>query len=154
VNFELATVPRDVRRSGWRVLAWGLAALLLVAAGGLLGERIRYGDDMSAARDHIAADAQRQFSSLAARLGAVVEQVRADPLLPITVASRDTAAIRELFGRLATVETGLGLSGDALTVYTPQGRPVAWSGRPGQFPPSVCRVLTRSFSSPAPPGSG
>ena len=134
MNFELATVPRDVRDAGWRVVAWGVAALIVVAVGGLMGERLRYGGDLSAARDRIAADAQQQFSSLAARLDAAVEDVRADPLLPAAVASRDAAAIRELFDRVAALDARLGLQGDALTVYTPQGRTVAWAGRPGQLP--------------------
>jgi signal transduction histidine kinase len=118
-----------------RALAWGAVCAVLVAIAGAVGERIRFGADFPAARERVALDLQRQFTSVAAQLDGAVERIRREPLLAKAVDTRDTTATRDLFERLAAVGAALHVSAHALTVYGPEGRPVAWAGRPGPLPP-------------------
>jgi signal transduction histidine kinase len=145
-------VPDFVRRAAWRVLAGGAVGVLVVALVAVVGERIRFGGSNAATRERIAADVQRQFSVLAARLDAAVTRVRGEPVLTRAVATRDATATRELFDRLANVEGILHLNADALTVYGPQGRPLAWAGRPGQLPAERLTADDALFLAPSSTG--
>jgi signal transduction histidine kinase len=127
-------IPDFVRRAVWRVFTGGFVCAVLVGFFGFAGERIRFGADLDAARARIAADVQQQFSVLGANLDAAAQRVRNDAVLATAVATREATAVRALFDRLATVEASLNLTADALTVYGPEGRPLAWAGRPGQLP--------------------
>jgi signal transduction histidine kinase len=127
-------LPDFVRRAGWRVFVGGVVCAVLVAAIGIAGERIRFGGSLAEARQRIGAEVQQQFSILGASLDAAASRVRHDAVLANVVATREATAVRELFNLLARVEATLNLTADALTVYSPEGRPLAWAGRPGQLP--------------------
>ncbi|HUE90438.1 MAG TPA: HAMP domain-containing sensor histidine kinase [Vicinamibacterales bacterium] len=127
-------VPHFVRRVARRVVGGGLAGIVAVAAGGFAGERLRFGADFPAARDRIAADVQRQFSTLSRQLDAAVGRVKADPVLPAAVATRETAARRDLFERVADAAATLSQPTVALSVYGMDARAVAWAGRPSPLP--------------------
>jgi signal transduction histidine kinase len=127
-------IPDFVRRAAWRVFVAGVVCAGLAAVGGMAGERIRFGADYLATRDRLAADAQRQFSTLGARLNHALAGVRDEPVLATAVNSRDASSVRDLFDRLAAIEESLGLPSDALAVYSAEGRPLAWAGRPGPLP--------------------
>jgi signal transduction histidine kinase len=128
------TVPPFVRRAARRVLAGGLAGLVAIGVVGLAGERLRFGADFPAARDRVAADVQRQFSSLTGQLDAAVAQINAEPVLARAVESREATARRELFERLADAAAALNLPAVALSVYGIDSRAVAWAGRPSPLP--------------------
>src|SRR5262245_50441382 len=127
-------IPDFVRRAVWRVLFGGVVATLVVALAGIVGEQIRFGANVDAARQRVAADVQQEFSSLGANLDRALDRVRNDEVLATAVATRDTTAVRELFDRLGAAETALNMPGAALSVYGPEGRPLAWAGRPEQLP--------------------
>src|SRR5687768_11754173 len=126
--------PSFVRRATWRVLAGGLASAVVVAVVGIAGERVRFGATLADAHQRVEADAQRQFSTLAARLEAASDSLRRDAIVASATETRETGAVRALFALLADVESRLDLPGVALTVYDLQGRPVAWAGRPATVP--------------------
>jgi signal transduction histidine kinase len=127
-------VPHFVGRATRRVLAWSTACAILVALVGLGGERARFGADFRAARDRIAVDIQTQFGTLGARLDAAIARVRVEPSLPTAVDTHEATATRDLFSRLSAVEATLNLPSAALSVYGPDGRLVAWAGRPSPLP--------------------
>jgi signal transduction histidine kinase len=127
-------VPPFVRRAARRVLAGGLACLVAIALGGLAGERLRFGADFAAARDRIAADVERQFSTLSRDLDAAVSRIRAEPVLAPAVESREATARRDLFARLAAAAATIALPTVSLSVYGTDARAVAWAGRPSPLP--------------------
>jgi signal transduction histidine kinase len=127
-------VPDFVRRATWRVFVAGVVCAGLAAVAGIAGERIRLGADYQAARERLAEDAQRRFSTLGDRLDRAVQRVRSEPRLVAALNTRDTAAVRDLFDRLDSIEAALDVPSDALAVYGAEGRPIAWAGRPGPLP--------------------
>ncbi len=127
-------VPHFVRRAARRVLVGGLVCLGIVAIVGLIGERIRFGADFPAARDRIATDVQRQFSTLSRHLDAAAARVAAQPVLATAVETREATARRELFEGVAAAATTLTQPGVALSVYGMDPRAVAWFGRPSPLP--------------------
>jgi hypothetical protein len=127
-------VPPFVRRAARRVLAGGLACLVAIGLGGLAGERLRFGADFAAARDRLAADVERQFSTLSRDLDAAVSRIRAEPVLAPAVESREATARRDLFARLAAAAATIALPTVSLSVYGTDARAVAWAGRPSPLP--------------------
>jgi signal transduction histidine kinase len=123
-----------VRRAVARVLIGGAACAVVVGATGLLGARARLGNDLADARDRIESDVERQFARLSERLENAVNSLAAEPALLSTVETRDEAGTRALFARAAQVDTFVLESSGATTVYTTNGRPIAWSGRPASIP--------------------
>ena len=127
-------VPHFVRRAARRVIVGSLACLVAIGVGGLVGEQFRFGTDFPAARDRIAADVQRQFSTLSRRLDAAVAQVNEEPILAAAVEGREATARRELFERLADAAATLAQPTVAVSVYGLDARVVAWAGRPSPLP--------------------
>jgi signal transduction histidine kinase len=123
-------VPRFVRRATWRVLAGGAACALVVALAGFIGERVRFGGSLADARARIETDVREQFGSLSGELDRGVDRLRGEAAVLSAARTRDTAAIRALFDRLAETEAVVNLPGLAITVYGPDARPIAWAGRP------------------------
>jgi hypothetical protein len=129
------SLPSWGRRALLRTAVAGGVAAVLVAAFGFLAERARFGSDVQEARAKVEADVGAQFEALAGRLAiAVQEVVREAPSVPAAVAG-DTDAIRALFERIDRAQQSALLSGMALTVYGPIGRPLAWTGRAAPIPP-------------------
>ena len=127
-------VPHFVRRAARRVIVGSVACVVAIGVGGLAGERLRFGADFPAARDRIAADVQRQFSTLSRRLDAAVARVNAEPVLTAAVEGREATARRELFERLADAAATLAQPTVAVSVYGMDARVVAWAGRPSPLP--------------------
>lgn len=145
-------VPQFVRRAARRVLAGGVACLVVIAVGGLVGERLRFGADFASARDRIAADVQEQFDTLSRRLDTVAARLRQDPVLVRAVESRETTAIRELFDRLASEARQFEPITVAVSVLDPAGRSVAWAGRPSPLPPERVSGPDALFLAPSATG--
>ncbi len=123
-------LPFFVRRALVRVLVGGAACAAIVGAAGVLGERTRLGGTPGAARARIEADVQGRFTDLSQGLEQVVSWVAADPALLPVVQTRDAILTRELFVRLGDVLHRRDEFGVAVTVYGPEGRSIAWAGRP------------------------
>ncbi len=126
--------PVFVRRAVLRVLAGGAICAIAIAVAGLLGERLRYGADLPAARTRIADDVRRQFSGLSGQLEAAAVRIRAEAAVLDAASHRDLAGTRRLFDQLAEVASAIDLPGLALTVYGAEARPLAWTGRPATLP--------------------
>ena len=99
-----------------------------------LGERLRFGADLPAARERIERDVRRQFDTLSSQLETAVTRLRSDQAVVVAASTRELAGTRELFDRLADVAAALDLPGVAVTVYGPEARPMAWAGRPATLP--------------------
>ncbi len=127
-------VPPFVRRATLRVIAGGGVGALVIAIGGVIGERIRFGPDLTTARTRIEEDVRRQFATLGMRLEVAVDGLRRDPAVLAASETRDIAAIRTLFDRLAAAEGQATPLGVAVTIYGPDARPIAWAGRPATLP--------------------
>jgi signal transduction histidine kinase len=130
----LRPLPFFVRRAVLRVLFGGAIVALLAGVVGIVGERSQLGGSLESARARIATDVERQFSTLSDRLEAAVNAVAAEPTLLTLVQTRDGAATRGLFVRAAEAAASTRLPGVAITLYGPEGRPIAWSGRPAPIP--------------------
>jgi signal transduction histidine kinase len=127
-------LPHFVGRSTRRVLVWSLAGAVVAAVLGFGLEQLRFGADERAARDRIATDIQRQFSLLSAQLDAAIAQVRTQPALAQAVHTRSLDSLSDVFNGLLQVEERLDLPSMAISVYGPDGRAVAWAGRPSPLP--------------------
>jgi hypothetical protein len=142
-------VPDFVRRAAGRVIVGGAACAALVVAVAFAGAHVRFGSSHAATRERVAADLDRQFSSLIATLDLAVAQARQHPALPAAISSREQTALRTLFEHLARIEQDVRLEGYALTVYDAEGRPVAWAGRPSQLPRARIAGPDAAFLAPS-----
>jgi signal transduction histidine kinase len=145
-------VPQFVRRATLRVLAGGVVTALIVAAAGLIGERIRFGSDLAGARARIEQDVRAQFASLGGRLDAVVLALEADAVVASAVRRRDDTGARDLFDRLAAAEASRGLHDTAITIYGVDAQPIAWTGRPAVLPIGRITGPEALFLAPSPLG--
>lgn len=106
-----------------------LAAAAVIALGGALAARARFGTDAPAVRDRLQRGIQHQFDDMAARLRAATASVARDGAL-VARAAADRDALPELFARLETARQPAAPP-LALTVYVPDGaggqRLLAWS---------------------------
>jgi signal transduction histidine kinase len=127
-------VPSFVRRAALRLIVSGVALAVGVAAVGLVGERLRFGDQPDAARERIGRDVRQQFSQLEARLEAAVTQLRGNAAITTIGQTRDQARMRQIFERLAAVEASLQVPELAITLYGFETRPLGWVGRPATLP--------------------
>ena len=143
--------PQVLRRAAIRVMVGGGVCALLVAIGGVMVERYRFGPDLAATRQRIEADVRAQFGRLNTELDTVTAGLRNDADIVSAVAARDTAATRQLFDRLAAA-TQL-TPNLAVTIYGPEARPIAWTGRPATDLPIVRIVGPDAlFLAPSPLG--
>ena len=132
-------VPFFVRRATLRVLAGGVVCAIAIAVAGIVGERLRFGADLPAARQRIEDDVQRQFGTLSRQLETAVTRVRTDAAVLAAASKREPSGTRQLFDHLAGVAALLDLPGVAITVYGPEARPIAWTGRPATLP--IIRII-------------
>lgn len=144
--------PHFVRRAAWRVVTGGVVCAVVVALGGLAGERLRFGAEIADARQRIAGDVQRQFSTLAARLDAAAAMVRDAPTLPAAVDTRETVAVGGVFDRVAAAERALSVPGSAISVHGPDAGLIAWAGRPQSLPPGRITGPAALFLAPSSTG--
>lgn len=146
------TVPPFVRRTAFGIGVGGLVAMTLVGLLGLAAERSRFGSNASASRARIEADVRGQFAALAARLDAAVDALTvAPPALPTREAA-DAPAVRALFERVASAAARATLPNLALTIVSPDGESIAWSGRPGSIPDARLDGPAALFLAPSPLG--
>jgi signal transduction histidine kinase len=145
-------VPHFVRRATLRVLAGGAAAAVIVATGGAIGERVRFGGDLAGARSRIERDVRAEFAALGGRLDGIVQALEGDAAVASAILRRDASGARELFDRLAQAQAARGLPETAITIYGADAQPIAWSGRPADLPIGRITGPEALFLAPSPLG--
>lgn len=106
--------------------------MLVAHAAGWLATRVFLGSDDLTARARVESDVRRSFNTMARRLRDMADTA-ANPATVQAAVEDDVAAARELFALAShTVVEGPGVE-LALTVYSADGRPVAWAGRPSEL---------------------
>ncbi len=121
-----------VRAVARTALVGALVAVAVWSAGTLLG-RVRLGPTDEAATRRVENELGRQFHDVADALTARVVQAKSDPAA-ISQASRDTAAARSLFTRLAALLPPDVIGRAGLTIYSAGATPLAWAGRVSDIP--------------------
>ncbi|HZJ32736.1 MAG TPA: HAMP domain-containing sensor histidine kinase [Vicinamibacterales bacterium] len=125
--------PLPVRRL-LRLAAVAIATALLMAAGGWVLQRMLLGASDSAARARVEDDVRRTFDQMTQQLRTSTALL-ADASLVRQAAAEDEAAAARLFTAARDAVAAAGETGDsALTVFGPDGVPVAWAGRPSELP--------------------
>ena len=146
-------VPQFVRRAVLRASARRRCCLRIRRCGNRRGRGAgAVGGDLEASRQRIENDVRQQFGTLSSRLEMVVSRLRADATVLSAASTRDIPRTRELFDSVAQAATLLDLPGVAITVYGPEARPIAWTGRPSTLP--VGRIIGPEalFLAPSPLG--
>ena len=119
-------------RSLLRVGAGGVVCALLVLAAGGLAQRFVLGADDAGMRVKVETEVRSAFDRMARRLREMALEA-GEPATIHAAIDGDTGAIR----RLLTGTAGVVSEDDpdsALTIYSNDGEPVAWSGRPTELP--------------------
>jgi signal transduction histidine kinase len=125
--------PRPNRRL-LRLAVLAIMAATLVAAGGWIVQRMLLGESERAARARVEDDVRRTFDQMAQQLRASTAPL-ADASLVRQAAAGDETAAGRLFATARDAIAGEGeTSESALTVFAPNGSPVAWAGRPSELP--------------------
>jgi signal transduction histidine kinase len=152
--------PREERRRAPRRVSWrrillaGLSAAALIAAVGLLLERMRLGQGLEGAMARAEAEVRRDFDRMTSELAAVASSIAsADAtsraLVDAGVQGAGEDAARTLFDIVAA-RTQPNL---AVTVYSmPSALARAWTGRPSDIPVERIRNPRAWFVAPSPQG--
>lgn len=135
---ERTSVPQ-VARGIRRVVTAGALAAVALAVIGVAGERLRFGPDLAGARARIEADVRQQVAVATARLDGAVALIEGAADAGPALDRRDAAGARLLFSILERATPALGTEHGALTLYSPDAQPVAWTGRPATLP--IDRIL-------------
>jgi signal transduction histidine kinase len=133
-----------------RLGATAIGAALLVAAVGWVLQSAFLGVTESAGRARVERDVRATFDQMSRELKLRASTAAlADPALVARAAAEDEDAAARLFAAAREGITASGETSDAaLTVFAPDGTPLAWAGRPSELPPSrLAGVETYFFSS-------
>ncbi len=112
----------------WRLTRVGLVAALAVGAVGWGLERARFGTSDEDAVARAATELNRRFEAAADTLAVTTTALLGDADT-IARASRDADALGTLFARAAAVVPGGRPGPGGVTIYRPDGEPLAWAGR-------------------------
>jgi signal transduction histidine kinase len=128
--------PNAARAAALRARRLVLVTAILAATTWLAGfaiERLRLGNDDSEAAAKVAIEVRGDFSGMARSLQRVADYLTARvPASP--VASTDSRILRQLFDDAASAVGITQEDGIAVTVFTLDGVPLAWAGRPSELP--------------------
>ena len=136
-----------------RLILGGLACATLIATGGSLLERARFGPDDRASFERVEREVQEQFRTMAAELETAATTA-ARAAAPVLGDQADNGGIERLFEQAASLVQGSRAS-MALTVYVSRGvnmGPVAWAGRPSELPLERLTGPASLFIAPGPLG--
>src|SRR5688572_2035638 len=111
----------------------GATCALLVLAAGWLSERIYLGPDEASSRARTEAQVRADFDGISRELRLMALGV-ADAESVVAAADGDVTAARRLFAAAETAVADENEAEVALTAYSPNGRPLAWDGRPSELP--------------------
>ena len=130
----------DLRQRPFLLIASvGLLLAAAAAAGGWLTEQARLGSDDAAAFARVEQEVRTAFAQMSSALDrvALAEAANAERVLQQPAEERD---LRPLFARAAELVGRDPAEPLAVTVYGPDGTPLAWAGRPAELtgaPPGV-----------------
>ncbi len=144
--------PPIVRRALLRVSAALLVGLVVIGVGGWQWARQRLGDTAADTRQRVEADARARMAALTGALDAAASAVAADGALVERALGGDGPSVTQLFGAVAVDERRDDGRIAALTVYGPDGAPLAWDGRPSALPASRLTAGAATFMLPTPLG--
>jgi hypothetical protein len=142
------------RHPAIRILAGGLATVLLVLGGGWLLERSRFGRSDTESMRKVELEVQGQFARLAAELSSAAQN-EASFAAPVLRDAPDDRVIQQLFTRASSLVQNTAEGGAAVTVYAAHGgrtAPVAWAGRPSELPLDRVNGPAALFIAPGPLG--
>jgi signal transduction histidine kinase len=138
-----------IRKPAARFLATGLVLAALVASGGYLGERRRFGVSDAQAFARVEGDVRSALTQASASLNTIATALARDGD-QVEAAANDRDAAPALFDR---VQRATGGSQDlAVTIYSATGVPLAWSGRPSDPPLERIKGPASLFVAPDPLG--
>ena len=125
------------------IASLGVACSALVFAGGWAVERMRLGADDREAFGRVEQFVRSQFDRMTMSLDAIAstQAAAAEPVLSQPSEIRD---LRPLFRSAASAVAGAAPAPVAITLYTNDGTPLAWAGRPSEL-----TVSTRDAALPA-----
>ena len=137
-----------------RLAAAAIGAALLVAAIGWVLQSAFLGVTESAARARVERDVRATFDQMSQELKLRASTAAlADPALVARAAVEDEDAAARLFAAAREGITAGGETSDAaLTVFAPDGTPLAWAGRPSELPSSRLAGAETYFFSSTPLG--
>ena len=134
-----------------RIAIGGVVCALLVLATGWLVQRIALGVDDAGMRMKVEAEVRSAFDRMARRLRTMAAQT--SDLSTIRAAlDGDTSAVRRLLTSTAAVISEDAPFDPALTIYSDDGEPMAWAGRPSDLPSDRLQGDEAWFVSPSAAG--
>jgi signal transduction histidine kinase len=115
-----------------RIAAGGLLCALVVLVGGWGLRRAVFGRDDAQARARVEAEVRSTFDAMSRRLREMAIAI-SDPAAVRAAADEDTSAANRLLTRAAEIVASDAALDAALTVYSEDGTPLAWAGRPSEL---------------------
>ncbi len=117
-----------------RIAVAGLGCALVVFLGGRLAERASLGGNDIEARARVEADVRASFDTMSRALSLMARGM-ADPDSVVQATGGNATAARRLFAAADAALTQRDEDAEfAVTAYSAEGRPLAWSGRPSELP--------------------
>jgi signal transduction histidine kinase len=148
-----------VRRSGATIgrraeqlALGGLVGVIIVAIAGFAIERTRLGSTDQEAVARVESDVRAAFARMAGALEQMARPLAGRPDLLLDAAAGNHEAARTLFNDASAIITQYADGDLAITVYAPDGTPIAWSGRPSELPPDRLGGPQSLFVAPGPVG--
>ncbi len=117
----------------WRIARAGVVAALIVAAGGWMLGRARFGASDEEAVRRVQTDIVAEFASSADTLGRIAARLAA-ARQPLASAQRGQASARALFDEVDAALSDQETGRTGVTVYDILGAPLAWGGRASDLP--------------------
>ncbi len=142
--------PRLVTRAR-RLVVLTLALVAFTVLGGRVLERARLGRDDAEATARVAAEVRRDFADMARTLAGVAASL-ATRQGEMAAAPGDAQALRALFDAAAAAVGPASSTNLATTVYSVDGTPLAWAGRPSELPRERVAGPEALFVAPGPLG--
>ena len=134
-----------------RIAIGGVVCALLVLATGWLVQRVALGVDDAGMRMKVEAEVRSAFDVMAQRLRTMAVQTSDLPTIRAAL-DGDTTAVRRLLTSTAAVVSEDAPFDPALTIYSDEGEPLAWAGRPSDLPPDRLQGEEAWFVSPSASG--
>ncbi len=134
-----------------RIAIGGVVCALLVLATGWLVQRVALGVDDAGMRMKVETEVRSAFDRMARRLRTMAVQTSDLPTIRAAL-DGDTSAVRRLLTSTAAVVSEDAPFDPALTIYSDDGEPLAWAGRPSDLPSDRLQGEEAWFVSPSASG--
>jgi signal transduction histidine kinase len=144
--------PPVVRRALVRVVVGVCLALALVSVAGGLWAQARVGATADDTRARIERDTRARLTRLSAGLDRAAQDIAGAGALVEAAAGGDASSLGRLFTNASVDADPARRDVAALTVYGPEGTPLAWDGRPSPVPAARLNGVAATFILPTPQG--